>query len=185
METVICGHEVLRDVSQLAPASLARRLARVQTWPVSPIPTYGMHLYPYTRIYVQKRAFVYTHTYTHIYTRIFKRVHRHVDTSRSISRHRVTDGSCTHLPSFRPSFPRKWSQVDPPPPPETPLMTKLANFDQLGSYLPPPFPISSSSLSLSPLHLLLSLSFSRLSLSSSHPWPTCSLSNARRIYLDR
>lgn len=141
----------------------------------------------YTRIlvYMFKSEHLYTHTHAHTYIYIFKRVHRHVDTSRSISRHRVTDGSCTHLPSFRPSFPRKWSQVDPPPPPETPLMTKLANFDQLGSYLPPPFPISSSSLSLSPLHLLLSLSFSRLSLSSSHPWPTCSLSNARRIYLDR
>lgn len=39
-----------------------------------------------------------------------------------------------YTPSFRPSFPRKWSQVNPPPPPppETPLMTKLANFGQLG-----------------------------------------------------
>lgn len=161
METVICGHEVLRDVSQLAPASLARRLARVQTWPVSPIPTYGAFIPAYSNVdtFKSKRLYTYTHPST--------------DTSRSISRHRVTDGSCTHLPSF----PRKWSQVDPPPPPETPLMTKLANFDQLGFYLPPPFPLSVAFTLTPPL---LSLSLPLSSLANSH-----SLSNARRIYLDR
>lgn len=143
---------------------LLRRLARVQTWPVSPIPTYRAFIPAYSNVgHVQKQAFVYVYTAKH----------RHVQ--KHIQAPLVTDGSCTHLPSF----PRKWSQVDPPPPPETPLMTKLANFDQLGSYL---LPSISSSLSLSPLHLLFYLfpSLPLSSLANSH-----SLSNARRIYLDR
>lgn len=113
METVICGHEVLRDVSHLALArTLARSLAgwlagwlaRVQTCSVSPIPARPL-----------VRAFLLAQTHVETRARATPRVHSRAGTrthtSSSESRHRVTDGRCTHLPSVLP-FPGsgvKWT----------------------------------------------------------------------------
>lgn len=62
----------------------------------------------YTRTYTRSKASIYIHTHVYVYSNAYTDT---VDTSRSISRHRVTDGSCTHLPSVLP-FPGsgvKWT----------------------------------------------------------------------------